>query len=291
MDRNEQFFGIVRNGQFNVFAPQHLKGNTIRLTAMGMQESQTPASESLDLSKYEGKIIEVSGRDSGGWIYSARVVEEAGPVLSDFLKKVFLAGEARPKRCALVVGHRKEAPGTVNKTHNTSEFEFNQKLARLIAEKIKSTTIHHVHRRTYARLPGEINELDPDFVINLHCGSGDGSMSGTSVLYHYDDKKAGNMGLVMMKHLVKCLGLPDRGIHAQCVEDECGYLLRYANAPALAVKAFYMDNDQDLSSAMDKLDGLAVAYAAAIDEIAGTLFSGEPSRSDTGSIYIRGLNF
>lgn len=267
MNGNEQFFGMVRGKEFYVFAPQHLGGSTVNLTTAQAHEAVPPESRKIDLSPYEGKIIEVSGRDSGNWIYSAKVVEEAGPVLSDFLKNVFLKEEVQQKRCALVVGHKKDSPGFVNKNRNISEFEFNEQLVPLIEKKVKNAAIYRVHRRTYASLPEDINELDPDFIISLHGNTYDGKTSGTEVLYHHKSLQGKEIAEILLKHLVQYLGLPNRGIKPKTTEDECGFLLRYASAPCVISKSFFIDNDGDLARAMESPDGLAEAIAKAIDEV------------------------
>ncbi len=271
MNKNMQFFGMVRNGEFTIFAPQRLEGDPVKLTTIQVQEVRSPESEEIDLSEYEGKIIEVSGQDSGGWIYSAKVVEEAGPVLSDFLKKVFCKGEEQEKRCALVIGHKKDSPGAMNENSNVSEFEFNEELVLLIEEKVKNTNVYRVYRRTYATLPGDINELDPDFVISLHCNSFDRKVSGTEVLYHHKSRKGKEIAGILLKNLVEYLELPNRGIKPKTTEDRGGYLLRYTTAPCLIAEPFFIDNDDDLARAMEDLDGLAEAYAKAIDEISKKL--------------------
>ncbi|MCX6583048.1 MAG: N-acetylmuramoyl-L-alanine amidase [Candidatus Aminicenantes bacterium] len=267
MSGNEQFFGMVRNGEFYVFAPQHLEGATVKLTTTWIEEPHANESGVIDLAEFEGKIIEVSGRDSGKWIYSAKVVEEAGPVLSDFLKRVFLKDEVRQKRCALVIGHDKESPGIINKNRNLSEFQFNNQLYGLFEKKVKHTVICRVNRRFHAELPDDINELDPDFIISLHCNAGDGKTSGVEVLYYHKSQAGKRIAEILMKYLVEYLGLPNRGVIPKTSEDECGLLLRYSTAPCVIAKTFFMDNDADVNRAMDNLDGLADAFAKAIDEV------------------------
>lgn len=267
MTGNEQIFGMVRNGGFYVFAPQHLEGKTVKLTTVGLNESRPPENSEIDLSMYKEKIIEVNGFDSGGWIYSARVVEEAGPVLADFLKKVFLKDEVQKKRCALVIGHKKESPGAVNMKSGIGEFRFNEELASLIEQKVKNTTIHRIYRKTYSALPGDINELDPDFVVGLHCNAHNGTVSGSEVLYYHRSLMGKEMAGILLENLVKCLKLPDRGIKPKTTEDRGGYLLRYTLAPCVIVEPFFIDNDNDLARAMEKRDEMAEAYARAIDEI------------------------
>lgn len=275
MRKNVQFFGIVRGGKFKIFAPQHLEGDIVRLTTIQKQESKSPQSGKLDLSQYEEKIIEVSGQESGGWIFSAEVVEEAGPVLSDFLRKVFCRDEERKKQCVLVVGHKKESPGAVNENLGMSEFEFNEKLVPIIEKKVKLTIVQRIHRRTYETLPGDINTINSDFVVSLHCNNYDSKASGSEVLYYHQSEKGRVMAEILLKQLVDYLKLPDRGVTPKTVEDESGYLLCYTNAPCIIAKPFFIDNDDDLARAMENLDGLAEAYARGLDEISKTLIKEE----------------
>jgi len=264
---NEQFFGIVRNGEFYVFTPQHLEGATVKLTTTWIEEPHATESGVIDLTEFEGKIIEVSGLDKGKCIYSAKVVEEAGPVLSEFLRRVFLKDEVRKKRCALVIGHEKESPGIINKKRNVSEFEFNEQLCRLVEKKVKHTVISRVLRNSHTEFPDDMNELDPDFIISLHCNATDEKTSGTEVLYYHKSKIGKRIAEILIKYLVEYLGLPDRGAKPKNADDECGLLLCYSSAPYAIVKSFFMDNDLDVNRVLENPEGLADAFAKAIDEV------------------------
>jgi N-acetylmuramoyl-L-alanine amidase len=271
MKKDIQFFGIVQNNQFKIFAPQELEGKIVSLTSVKAGESQPPGAGEVDLSDFENKIIEVSGAENEGWIYSAVVVEEAGPVLSDFLRKVFCKDENIKAKCVLVIGHKKGSPGAVNEKSRMSEFEFNEKLASFIEKKVKNTKTQKFFRRGYETLPGDINAMNPDFVVSLHCSVSDGLKSGTEVLHHYRSENSRVLAEILQVELVDYLKLPDRGTQAKTVEDEGGFLLRYSKAPCVIAKPFFIDNDKDLSRAMEDLEGLAEAYAAALDEFSKTL--------------------
>jgi N-acetylmuramoyl-L-alanine amidase len=45
--------------------------------------------------------------------------------------------------------------------------------------------------------------------------------------------------------------------------------LCYTHAPCVIAEPFFIDNDQDLARAREDLDGLARAYAEAIDQMTG----------------------
>jgi hypothetical protein len=72
----------------------------MRLTAIAMQEAVPPDSRELDLSKYEGEAIMVQGRASSGWVYSAAVIDRAGPILSLLVQKEFSVEEKPSTRRA-----------------------------------------------------------------------------------------------------------------------------------------------------------------------------------------------
>lgn len=90
MNGNEQFLGTVQNGEFKPLVPDPGPITVpIRLTGISMQESVPPESGELDLTEYEGKAIMVRGHDGGGWIYSAEVIDQAGPILTAVVQQVF----------------------------------------------------------------------------------------------------------------------------------------------------------------------------------------------------------
>lgn len=89
MNGNEQFLGIVQLGRFQILSPGHATGEPVRLTTIQMQEPMPPESKEIDLKQYEGRALMVGGHYGGGWIYTAHIVEEAGPILTAVVKQVF----------------------------------------------------------------------------------------------------------------------------------------------------------------------------------------------------------
>jgi hypothetical protein len=86
----DDFLGIVQNGEFTPLVPDPGPISVpIRLTGISMQESVPPESKELDLTEYEGKAIMVRGYGGGGWIYSAEVIDQAGPILTAVVQQVF----------------------------------------------------------------------------------------------------------------------------------------------------------------------------------------------------------
>jgi N-acetylmuramoyl-L-alanine amidase len=142
--------------------------------------------------------------------------------------------------CALVIGHKKTSPGAKNKNQNMTEFDFNEDLAMRIEKKVKNTSIRKISSQT----------------------------SGTEVLYYQRSTKGRQIAENLLDYLVDFLRLPNRGIQPKTVLDREGSLLRAANAPFVIAKPFFIDNDADLTKALEQIEGLANAYAKAIDRIA-----------------------
>lgn len=87
--QDQDFLGLVQNGQFQPLRPDASAMGSVRLTSIAMSAAQSPESAALDLARYEGRVIMVRGHHSGGWVYSAKVIDQAGPILTEVAKRVF----------------------------------------------------------------------------------------------------------------------------------------------------------------------------------------------------------
>ncbi len=70
-------------------APEPAKDLPVRLTAIKMYVAISPEAAELDLTDYEGRAIMIRGLDAGGWIYSAAVIDRAGPILTAVVQRLF----------------------------------------------------------------------------------------------------------------------------------------------------------------------------------------------------------
>ncbi len=172
------------------------------------------------------------------------------------------------KTCALVIGHKRSSPGAVNRSSGTSEFAFNESLSKKIENAVTGVIVQRIFRRTYQTLPGDINDLNPDFIISLHCNAFNESVSGTEVLYYHRSTVGEQIAGVLQKKLLQALKLKDRGIKPKTTEDRGGFLLRYTKAPCILAEHFFIDNDSDLKIAKKNRKQLVQAYAEAISSIA-----------------------
>jgi hypothetical protein len=258
MSGNEQFFGMVKNGEFYVFAPQQLEGTTVKLTRNMMEDSTNPESGIIDLKDFEGKIIEVSGYDGGKWLYSANVDEEAGPVLSNFLKKVFLKDEVRQKRCIMVIGLEKESFDLINK--NIREDDLSEHFYKLVEKHVSHTAIYKIQIKSYIELPDDINELDPDFIISFQFNTNDQKTPNSEILYYQISEAGKKMAEILKEHITTDHNLLNINIKAHTKKDEFGLLFHNTTAPCVILKLSFMNN-------VKLLENLANTFAKAIDDI------------------------
>jgi hypothetical protein len=84
-----RFIGVVKAGELLIFDPPSPAGKTARLTRIPIQASRPPHSDEIDLAAYEGRAIMVCGQEDSGWIYSAKIVDQAGPIITALVEKVF----------------------------------------------------------------------------------------------------------------------------------------------------------------------------------------------------------
>ncbi len=261
----------------------------VLLTKIPMQAAQSPESAVIELAPDDvGKMALVRGDLSSNVLYSANIIEIASPMTGSLIKTLInkdvisfkeIQDQAaksdseeiergKPKKlCALVIGHKKSSPGAININHNVTEFDFNEDLALRIEKKVNHTEIRKVYRRTYKELPDDINAICPDLVVSLHCNAFNTKASGTEVLYYHKSEKGKKMADNLQNHFVEHLKLPDRGVKPKSAEDRGGYLLRYTKAPCVIAEPFFIDNDNDLAKAQGDMEGLAKAYAEAIEEV------------------------
>ncbi len=73
------YVGMVRDDCFRPWLPRSASREPMRLTSIQMQEARSPESGELGLRPYEGRLILVRGHESGGWLYSARLLRVFGP--------------------------------------------------------------------------------------------------------------------------------------------------------------------------------------------------------------------
>ena len=85
----EQILGLVENGRVRVVFPSMGSPLGLRLTTIQRQEARSVESGEVDLTAYEGDAILIEGIRDSGWIYEARIVDHASPILTLLVRRAF----------------------------------------------------------------------------------------------------------------------------------------------------------------------------------------------------------
>ena len=173
-------------------------------------------------------------------------------------------------KCGLVIGHKSNSQGACNKKHGMCEYQFNDQLACDIYDSLKGSQINVriIHRKIYKELPDDINKVNPDFFISMHCNAFDGKTNRTETLYYHTSKRSKKIADILQKNMSKAYGFKNRGILPRATEDRGGTLLRYTNMPGVIAEPFFIDNDNAYETVMTDYDKLIKAYVDSIEEIA-----------------------
>jgi len=176
-------------------------------------------------------------------------------------------------KVALVVGHTEESQGAKNINYNISEFVYNRKIVESLVRFFSDSNIEvvPVYRNSYKKLPDEINDLNPDFIISFHCNAFNKSATGSEVLYYHSSHVGSIIADTFLGNTVATLYLKDRKTKAKHSEDRGGYILKNTNAPMVILEPFFIDNDADLSVALSKENELLKSYIYSIEYVAEKL--------------------
>ncbi|REL24483.1 hypothetical protein DYD21_17970 [Rhodohalobacter sp. SW132] len=97
MSQSSNFLGIIKKGQFHVLDPPQAVGKSLRFTSMSMQESRRPESAELDLKEFEGSAVLIRGHGDSGWVYSAEMIDQATPIVTELVRRVFATSHSDEK--------------------------------------------------------------------------------------------------------------------------------------------------------------------------------------------------
>lgn len=178
-------------------------------------------------------------------------------------------------KCALVIGHSKKSQGVVNKTSGMTEYKFNKMLAHWIKDEVSSDMeLVIVERDTLETLPDKVNELCPDFVVEMHCNAFDGNTFGSEVLLLDDrsaDEETNEVNRKIAQDFQDCfiddLNMVNRGIKYVSYGQRGVYLLSRLYVPAVITEPFFIDNDVEFRYIGKNLWALVRAYGRAINLI------------------------
>ena len=88
-----EFLGLVENGEFRILEPKE-HCCAVKLTKLikpSLPDEKALEKHQVDLSEYEGMAIMVEGTIDKEelWMYEAKVIDRAGPILSAVVRKTF----------------------------------------------------------------------------------------------------------------------------------------------------------------------------------------------------------
>lgn len=176
------------------------------------------------------------------------------------------------KKIALVVGHTPMDGGAYNEKHNMSEFDFNNKLAPMIARELRVLGYIPiiVYRNTYTTLPTDVNITGAHACLSLHANAANGKPNGCEVLYFAGSTKGKLFAEKVLERINKVMQNKNRGIKPIAYDyqgtkgDRGGLLVQKTNMPTIIGEPFFFDADESLEFALANMEALAVAYAQGI---------------------------
>lgn len=154
MQGNDWLIGILLRG-----GKLMSESGEVLLTSNPEDATEPPESSPLPVPEQDvGRLALVKGKLVGDVLYSAEVVEIqsrlAGALVQELSAKGMVSisdmqerikealGEGKVnKLCALVIGHKKSAPGATNETEGLTEFDFNDDLGRRIEQKVREVEV------------------------------------------------------------------------------------------------------------------------------------------------------
>jgi hypothetical protein len=93
---NYGYLGVVNGGRFEPLAAERAGvAGALRLSTTALHAPEGPESGEIALEPYEGYALMVRGIDSGDWILSAVIVEQAGQLLTAVVRQVFNRAEGQ----------------------------------------------------------------------------------------------------------------------------------------------------------------------------------------------------
>ena len=174
--------------------------------------------------------------------------------------------------CALVVGHRASAKGAVS-VGDVSEWDYNRALAEAIKNQVEGVRLGVIYRDDHEdgleELPGQLNALDPDFVVSLHFNSVGFAADGSEVCYYPGSTEGKKLAELLLAEILEALQLSNRGVKPR--PDLA--VLAGTTMPAVLGEPFFGSDEEDWQAAVERKDLLARAYARAIEQYGQALAS------------------
>ena len=98
LGRKAWVLGAVEAGQFRTLYPESLAQTRLRFSTVASSAVRDPQSASLDLAPYEGGVIMIEGEFGAIWVYDAKVIDQASPIMLVLFRELFAGTRVRQLR-------------------------------------------------------------------------------------------------------------------------------------------------------------------------------------------------
>lgn len=163
------------------------------------------------------------------------------------------------KKVMIVVGHSYYDKGAYNKKIDKHEYDCCMKVATTLFETEAWKDIDLVlksRNASYSNLPNEINEWNPDYIIELHLNAiSNQTTQGTEHLYYYTSKRSKAMADILQKNCLNEMKLNDRGLKPIKKDDRGCNILLNTKAPCVITEPFFLsgiNNIEELEMLLHK---------------------------------------
>lgn len=168
-------------------------------------------------------------------------------------------------------GQTYREPGATNPHNKYTEFQYNSELVPKISEKLKGQYEVLIENRGNNSIEdtSKINAFNPELIISFHCNDSENdTATGTEAIYYPGSVKGKGLATIVSKNVSAALGLKNRGAKEPWQGRGNGLLSR-TKAPCIISEGFFIDNDNDLSAGLNKMNDYADAIVKSIHEFLG----------------------
>lgn len=168
-------------------------------------------------------------------------------------------------RLAVVVGHTARSPGAYSKALGVNEYAWNTGLANMMKDVNADLTVG-IFTRDQGGIAGaykRVKEWGADLIMELHFNAASAQATGTETIYLPPNQRWAS---IVQKHMVKAMGLRDRGAKGPWNGRGETSLKSGAGKPVVIIEPFFGSNEDDSLKAASNKSELAMALVSAAVE-------------------------
>jgi len=159
--------------------------------------------------------------------------------------------EAAMAKIALIVGHKKQRPGSCNQRDGVCEWGvMNELVEDILFSYSGKHDLRKVLRVTYDTLPYSVNKAGFDMAISFHANGGPPKATGSETIYCKHKPLSLEFAQIMHEQIVDAMCLRDRGIITP-YNGRGSHILCETDMPCILIEPFFITNDDDLDKFFD----------------------------------------